>query len=181
MKFLMRLLNTAMFLAGWAGACVALYWLTMWLLLTNNFPPGQPLPSSFSVVVETRAPGAAPAYEARRFRSQAEFKLAPGESLHLSTPRYDQFDQNVSGNCCMDFRVLEDKPDGQLIELNDDDMTYVMSRYRVRNGQVQPVAHRMDYSLYYLGYFFVGGFLAWLLTRPLRRRTLNWAQSRVST
>jgi hypothetical protein len=180
MKFLMHLLNTAMFLAAWVGACIALYWLTMQLLLTSEFPPGQPLPPSFSVVVESRAKDAPPTYESRRFRSQSEFKLEPGESLHLSARTYDQTDHEVSGSCCIDFRVLEDTPDGQLIELNDDDMSYVMSRYRVRNGQVQPVAHRMDFSLYYLGYFFVGGFLAWLLTRPLRRRTLNWANSRLS-
>jgi hypothetical protein len=130
------------------------------------------------VVVETRAGAAPPAYESRRFHSQEEFKLEPGESLHLSTTAYDQAAQEITGSCCIAFKVLEDGPDGQLVQLQDDDMTYVMSRYRVRDGRVTPIAHRMDYSLYYLGYLLLGGLVAWLATRPIRRRALAWAAPR---
>jgi hypothetical protein len=171
MKFLAHLVNFAMFLVVWIAAFMALHWLALQALETRDIKPGQ-VPLSFSVVVETRAPGAAPSYESRRFRSQDEFKLVPGESLHLDTKAYNQMDQEVIGSCCIAFKVLEDGPNGQVVELHDDDMSYVMSRYRVRDGKVEPLAHRADFSLYYVGYFVLGGLIAWLATRPLRRRLL---------
>ena len=57
-------------------------------------------------------------------------------------------------------------------------MSYVQSRYRVQDGRVTPISNRADFSLYYLGYFLLGGLLAWLATRPIRRRALAWARSR---
>ena len=177
MTFIVRVFNTALFLAAWVGAFLALHWLVLnWL--TQPLVPGQDLPPSFSVVVEIRANGQPPSWEARRFRNQAEFKLETGESLHLGTRTYDQTDHSISGSCCIAFRVLEDGPQGQLVELDYDDMSYVRSRYRVRDGQVVPISNRADFSLYYLGYFIGGGFVAWLLTRPLRRRALAWAKAR---
>jgi hypothetical protein len=176
MKILVRLLNAALFLAAWIGAFMILHWASMKLLETRDFSQG--IPAGFSVVVETHADGAAPTYESRPFRKQAEFKLEPGESLHLSAAAYDQMDHEPGGSCCIAFKVLEDTAGGQLIELNDDDTSYVLSRYRVREGQVQPVAHRAHFVLYYVGYLVLGGFLAWLLTRPLRRRSLAWARAR---
>jgi hypothetical protein len=178
MKLLVRLFNIALFLAAWAASCVALHWLAMQWLETGSLLPDQPLPPSFEVVVETRAAGAAPSYDTRRFISQAELKLEPGESLQLSTPAYNQMDHETSGSCCLAFKVLEDGPAGQVVEVQDDDMSYVMSRYRVRDGQVTPLAHRLDYSLYYVGYGLLGAFVAWLLTRPIRRRLLAWAKAR---
>lgn len=180
MKFLVHLLNSVLLVVAWAGAFIALHFLALWLMETRSFPPGQDLPFSFYVVVEKLANGSPAAWEARRYLNPTEFKLDPGESLHLSVASYDQFAQGVGGNCCIDFKVLEDGPEGQLIELNNDDMTYIRTRYRVRDGKVTPVSHRMDYSLYYLGYFLLGGLLAWLATRPLRRRLLAWAQSRAA-
>jgi hypothetical protein len=178
MKFLVRLFNIALFLTAWAASCVALHWLAMQLLLTSNFPPGQPLPPSFDVVVEIRADPTAPTYEARRFINQAELKLGPGESLHLSTPAYDELGMETTGSCCLAFKVLEDGPGGQVVEVQNDEMSYVMSRYRVQDGRVTPLAHRMDYILYYVGYCLLGAFIAWLLTRPIRRRALAWAKAR---
>jgi hypothetical protein len=174
-----RLLNAALFVAAWIAAYLALYWLASTQLETRQIAPGQ-VPPSFGVVVETRADGAEPSYESRRFRSQAELRLQPGESLHLTTPAYNQMDHEVTGSCCIAFQVLEDGPDGQLVELHDDDMTYVMSRYRVRDGQVVPLAHRSDFVLYYLGYFFLGGLIAWLATRPVRRRVLARARGGIA-
>ena len=179
MKILARLFSIGLFLAAWIVAFMAVHWLALQLLETRRIAPGK-VPPSFSVVVETRAGDAPPAYESRRFHSQSEFKLEPGESLHLSTPAYDQAAHDLSGSCCIAFQVLDDGPAGQLVELQDDDMTYVMSRYRVRDGQVTPLAHRMDYSLYYLGYLLLGGVIAWLLTRPIRRRALALAAPRAS-
>ena len=176
MAILVRLLNVGMFLAAWIVAFMALHWAAMAMLETRDFSQG--IPPGFEVVVETQADAAAPAYESRPYRNPAEFKLAAGESLHLSARTYDQTDHEVSGSCCMAFKVLEDSAQGQLIELNDDDTSYVMSRYRVRDGRVEPVAYRAHFVLYYVGYLVLGGFVAWLLTRPLRRRTLAWARAR---
>lgn len=162
--------STVLFLVAWVVAFMALQWLASRLLEARTIAPGQ-VPPGFSVVVETRAAGAPPAYEARRFSTQAELKLAPGESLRLGTPAYDQMmDQEGGGSCCIAFQVLDDGPKGQLIELNDDDLSHVMSRYRVSNGQVLPVAHRAHFTLYYVGYLLLGGLIAWLVTKPLRRR-----------
>jgi hypothetical protein len=175
---LVRLLNIAMFVVVWIAAFMALHWLILTQVLeTRHIAPGQ-VPANFSVAVETRANGTAPSYSTMGFRSQAELKLEPGESLHLSTAAYDQMSEEVTGDCCIAFKVLEDGPNGQLIELHTDDMSYVMSRYRVRDGQVEPLAHRAEFTLYYLAYFFFGGLVAWLVTRPIRRRTLAWARRR---
>ena len=177
MKFLVRLFNTGLFLAAWLGSCMALYALMDYLLETRSFPPGQPLPRGFEVVVEFRAAGKAPSYETRPFTG-APLALAPGETLHLGTRTYDQMQHDTSGRCCMAFKVLEDGPQGQLVEVNDNDMSFVMSRYRVRDGKVEPIAHRSHFTLYSFAYFVIGGVFAWLLTRPVRRRTLAWASRR---
>ena len=76
----------------------------------------------------------------------------------------------------MDFKVLDDGPNGQLIELNIDDMSYLRSRYLVRGNQVVPVSFRSDFSLYYLGYFILGGILALLVTLGLRRWIQAWSK-----
>jgi hypothetical protein len=172
-----RLLNTALLLAAWIAAFMALQWLvTTGVLETKSIDPAH-VPASFGVVVETRAQGAAPSYATRPFRSLATLALEPGESLHLGTAAYDQADHEVSGSCCIAFTVVDEGPGVQRVELHEDDMGYVMSRYRVSHGQVTPLAHRYDYTLYYLGYFVLGGLLAWLATRPLRRRALAWARA----
>jgi hypothetical protein len=174
---LARLLNIVIFLAMWIAAFMALQWIMLTQVLeTRHIAPGQ-VPASFSVVVETNANGAPPTYEAMPLRSLRTVALEPGESLHLSTAAYDQTDHEPTGSCCIAFKVLEDGPDGQVIELNDDDMSYVMSRYRVKDGQVVPLAFRQDFVLYYLAYFFLGGLIAWFATRPIRRRMLVWARA----
>jgi len=178
MTILVRLLNTAMFLAAWVGAFIGLHLLALQLLETHSFPPGQDLPRGFDVVVEKLANGAPASWETRPFHNQAQFKLDPGESLQLSARAYDQADHEITGSCCFAFKVLEDGPNGQLIELDNDDMTYVKTRYRVRDGKVTPLSFRSHFTLYYVAYLVLGGVLAWLLTRPLRRRTLAWARAR---
>ena len=110
----------------------------------------------------------------------AEFRLEPNESLHLSTRSYDQTDYEVHGSCCIAFEVLEDNSKGQLIELNDDDFGEDFTRYWLREGKVIPVSNRSHFSLYYLLYLFGGALLAWLLTRPIRRRALAWAKARAT-
>ena len=173
---LARLLNILLFLAAWVAAFMALHWLMLTQVLeTPHIAPGK-VPPTFSVVVETNANGAPPTYAAKRFGSLATSGLEPGESLHLSTAAYDQTEHEVTGSCCIAFKVLEDGPDGQLIELNDDDLTYVTSRYRVKDGRVLPLSHREHFVLFYFAYFFFGGIIAWLATRPIRRRMLAWAR-----
>ena len=174
---LARLLNIALFLAAWIAAYLALHWLLVTQVLeTRSIDPAR-IPAGFSVVVESRGDDGKPAYSPLPFRGQATLQLQPGESLHLGTAHYDQIEHEATGSCCIAFTVLEDGPDGQLIELHDDDMSYVMSRYRVRDGQVTPLAHRSHFTLYYLAYFFAGGMLAWFATRPIRRRLLAWARA----
>jgi hypothetical protein len=173
---LVRLLNAALLLGTWIAAFLALHWLALAALETQPILPGQ-VPYNFEVVVETRVDGAAPSYAARRFQAQSELRLEPGESLHLGTRAYDQTEHEITDSCCIAFRVLEDGPDGQLVELDDDDMTYVRSRYRVRDGQVEPLSHRAHFTLYYLAYLLLGWVIAWLATRPLRRRALAWARA----
>jgi len=178
MKMLVHLLNCVLFLAAWIVGFMALHWLAL-LLLTQRLDPGQEPPLSFSVVVETRANGTAPSWEARRYHDAASFSLAPGESLQLSTRSFDQADgPPPTGSCCLAFKVLDEGASGQLVQLDYDDMSYVQSRYRVQDGRVTPISNRADFSLYYLGYFLLGGLLAWLATRPIRRRALAWARSR---
>jgi hypothetical protein len=172
---LARLFNTGLFVAAWIAAFLALHWAVTFLWLETRQVDPAHVPPSFGVVVETQAAGAEPTYATRPYRSLGTMALEPGESLHLGTAAYDQSEHETDA-CCMWFKVLEDGAAGQLVELHDDDMSYVMSRYRVLDGKVTPLAHRIDYTLYYLGYFVLGGLIAWLATRRVRRRALAYAR-----
>lgn len=174
-----RLITSSVFLATW----VAAYWLVFWLA-TTYFLEAKNLqldnvPQNFHVVIEEAGQNGKPAtYRSTPYLSlPANLQMAPGESLRLGTKAYSDLDlAEAPSSCCMDFKVLDDGPNGQLIELNIDDMSYLRSRYLVRGNQVVPVSFRSDYSLYYLGYFILGGILALLATLGLRRRILAWSK-----
>lgn len=174
-----RLIISSVFLATW----VAAYWLLFWLA-TTYFLEAKNLqldnvPKNFHVVIEEAGKNGNPAtYRSIPYHAlPRNLQLAPGESLRLGTNIYSDLDlAEAPSSCCMDFKVLDDGPNGQLIELNIDDMSYLRSRYLVRGNQVVPVSFRSDFSLYYLGYILLGGVLALLVTLGLRGRILAWSK-----
>ncbi len=168
-----RLITGGIFLVVWVAAYWLLYWLaTTYFLQAKNLQLDN-VPHDFQVVIEEAGKSGSPAtYRSIPYRAlPANLQLAPGESLRLGRKAYNDLDLvDAPSSCCMDFKVLDDGPNGQLIELNIDDMSYLRSRYLVRGNQVVPVSFRSDFSLYYLGYFILGGILALLVTLGLRRR-----------
>ena len=168
-----RLITCSLFLAVWVAAYWLLYWLaTTYLLEAKNLQLDN-VPQKFHVVIEEAGQNGKPAtYRSTPYRAlPANLQLAPGESLRVGTKAYSDLDlAEAPSSCCMDFKVLDDGPNGQLIELNIDDMSYLRSRYLVRGNLVVPVSFRSDFSLYYLGYFIFGGILALLVTLGVRRR-----------
>jgi len=159
----------------WVAAYWLLYWLaTTYLLETRNIRLDN-VPKNFHVVIEEAGQNGNPAtYRSIPYRDLPEnLQLAPGESLRLGAASYSDLDLAViPSKCCIDFQVLDDGPNGQLIEHNNDDQSYLRSRYLVRGNQVVPVAFRSDFSWYYLGYFLLGGVVAIITTLGLRRMVL---------
>ena len=176
---LAHLITCSLFLLAWVVAYWLLYWLaTTYFLETRNIQLDN-VPHNFHVVIEAAGQNGKPAtYRSIPYRVlPANLQLTPGESLRLGARAYSDLDlAEARSSCCMDFKVLDDGPNGQLIELNIDDMSYLRSRYLVRGNLVVPVSFRSDFSLYYLGYFLLGGILAIFATRGLRRRVLAWSK-----
>ena len=160
------LLNALLFLVAWVATSVALAWASNHFLLETRDIPLGAVPWQFMVVVE-EAPvaGAAPSFRWMRYSDLGERALQPGESLRLSRPAFE-----FPGTCCFAFKVLSDGADGQVVEFDADDMSYLRSRYRVHEGRVTPLYFRADFSLYWLGYLVAGGLLAWFGTARQRRR-----------
>ena len=174
-----RLITAGIFLVAWVAAYWLLHWLAMTYFLEAKNLQLDNVPQNFHVVIEEAGQNGKPAtYRSIPYRAlPTNLQLAPGESLRLGTKAYSDLDlAEAPSSCCMDFKVLDDGPNGQLIELNIDDMSYLRSRYLVRGNQVVPVSFRSDFSLYYLGYFILGGILALLVTLGLRRRILAWSK-----
>lgn len=154
---------------------MALYWLTTTYWLETRQIQQDNVPHNFHVVIEESGQNGKPAtYRSVPYRAlPANLQLRPGESLRLGTSAYSDMDlPEAPSSCCIDFKVLDDGPNGQLIEHNVDDMSYLNSRYLVRGNQVVPVSFRSDFSLYYLSYFLLGGIVALIVTLVLRRPIL---------
>lgn len=168
-----------LFLVVWVIAVTVLYWLaTTFLLEKRNIKPDN-VPHDFPVVMEVAGQNGMPVtYYSVPYRAlPANLQMRPGESLRLGTSSYSDLDlAEAPSSCCIDFKVLDDGPNGQLIEHNVDDMSYLNSRYLVRGNQVIPLSFRSDFSLYYLGYLVLGGILALIVTLGLRRCLSSWSQ-----
>lgn len=176
-----RPITYGIFLVTWVAACWLLYWLaTTFLLETRNIKPDN-VPVNFPVVIEVAGQNGQPAtYYSAPYRAlPVNLPLRAGESLRLGTSAYSDLDlAEVPSSCCIDFKVLDDGPEGQLIEHNVDDMSYLNSRYLVRGNRVVPLSFRSDFSLYYVGYFILGGIVALIVTLGLRRRVQAWSKRR---
>lgn len=168
-----RPITYLLFLVVWTVAVLVLYWATTTFLLEKRNIEPDNVPHNFPVVLEVAGQDGKPAtYYSVPYRSLSPNRpMRPGESLRLGASAYSDLDlAEAPSSCCIDFRVLEDGPKGQLIEHNVNDMSYLNSRYLVRGNQVVPLSFRSDFSLYYLGYLILGGILALIITSGLRRR-----------
>lgn len=165
-----KFLAIAVFLATSFASCGGVFMASSAVFFPEQteFPGGEP-PQSFLVVVENRAaPHPDDIYTVVRWqRLPGAIAKNPG-GLRVSQKKYD-----YSGGDPWGFKVTEETPAFQVIELRHRNTQGINTRYRVEGGRVTPLSYKTDggivHMVYLMPVFMLCLWLGWFVARQSTR------------